>query len=258
MSKSENFGFDGDITAVTVNTFGCDLEILGGSDRLTAEYDGNFSVENRKGHIIIKRRRTALSGLTRPSVRIRIPESSVPDIRIAAAKSSITVSDGIFRNLKIYAVNCSVALSEAAFASVAVAGNQSDGEYTAITVKNTFNCDMKCGNLIARNGFYSAMKINVRNGNIGLWEADFRALNAMCHRGGIQAMLIGESGDYNLSLSAKKGVCNRRDGGSGAKTVKCTAGYGNVIIDYEIPPAKEDDDDGDDGVAENTCGQSGT
>ncbi len=255
--QNSTFTAAGDINELSINAFGADVEITTGG-AFNAEFaEGSFSVEERKGRINIKRKKKALPSLAKVQLKIEIPESCVPDIRAVLKKSTLDINGGIYGSLSMYGESGKMNVSGASFNVIFVKGSQMHCEYSSATVKSAFICHAKSADILDKESFFSRIDIDIKSGNIGLWQTDFQMSEIKVHDGNIQAMLLGGAEDYRLLLNAKNGTSNRESGGSGAKSMKCSAAHGNVIVDFSNKN-KENDNNVNDDVAEDSGGESGS
>lgn len=258
MSK-QNYRFTAaeDVSEFTVNAFGSDIEIIGGCETFAAEFiEGAFSAEEKKGKVYFKRKKTTLAALTRVKLKIEVPESCVPEVKIVIKKSAVTFLDGIYGDCSVYGESSKILASGSAFNIVLLKGSELNAEYASTTVKNAFISNVKTGDILGKNSFFSRMDINLKSGNAGLWETEFSMSEISVKRGNIQALLTGGADDYKMSFTAKNGTCNRESGGSGSKSLKFIASHGNIIVDFN---KKKEEDGGNvnDDVTENIGGESG-
>lgn len=251
------FSASGDISEVNINIFGTDVEISAAQNFVAQYPDGVFSIEEKKGRVTVKRKKRGLSSLARVKLRLGLPESCLPAVKVNSDKCLLEVNGGIYGDLSIYGESSKIVTNNAAFNIIFVKGSELQCEYSGTTIKNAFICNAKSGDILAKESFFSRIDIDLKNGNIGLWETDFQMSEIKVHDGNIQAMLIGTSEDYKLTLTAKNGTSNLESGGNGAKSLKCTAVKGNVIVDFN-KKNKEKINDVNDDVAEDTGGESGT
>lgn len=251
------FSAKDDISEININVFNTDVEIEAAQSFVAQYPEGNFSIEEKKGRVNIKRKKRGLSSLARIKLRIGVPESCLPSIKMTLDKCALTFNGGIYGDLSVYGESSKVTTNDASFNIIFVKGSALQGEYSGTTIKNAFISNTKSGDILAKESFFSRVDIDLKSGNIGFWETDFQMSEVKVHDGNIQAMLTGTDEGYKLMLSAKNGTSNRESGGSGAKTLKCTAIKGNVIVDFS-KKKKEKENDVNDDVAKDTGGESGS
>lgn len=256
MSKKNSvFSASEDISEVTINAYGADVEISAAQSFVAQYPEGNFSIEEKKGRVTVKRKKRGLSSLSKVKLRIGLPESCLPTVKATLEKCTLSVNGGIYGDLSINGEHCKMTVDGAAFNIIYVKGSALQCEYSETTIKNAYICSAKSGDILAKNSFFSRIDIDLKSGNIGLWETDFRMSEIKVHDGNIQTMLSGGKDDYKLTLNAKNGTSNLESGGSGAKSLKCTAVKGNVIVDFN-KKNKEKNNDVNDDVAKDTGGES--
>lgn len=236
MKKLRTITASGDACEINIDTFNADIEIISTADPvLSIKFSGSLRPHftEKDGRISVSQKKTLLSRIVRPCLKIFVPECTVPDVNVNMQTGNIAINGGIYNDTVIRGGEIKAQLSGATFENLQVKADALDVSAENMTVKNIANTLAGDGRVEIDKTFCKKAECRVKKGNIGICNSscDYAILNS--EEGNIAASMLGCESDYTVALNGN--ICGKK-GGNPAKCIKARAAKGSVVLDFENGP----------------------
>lgn len=240
-----------DVIAIDCELISCTVEICGADDCLRVEKNkrSHIKIGESGGAVKIKQTRKPLFG--KADIKIYVPAFCVPDLAIVTNCGAISVTRGIYGDLRIKAHDADISLSQASFVNADFNCENIRLRCGDVSVRNALDCAAVNGEAIVDDGFCTRADLRFKSGGMGITRLKCRTGYFSSDCGSISLNLKGTKDDYTVNAFSKYGTCSRPDADGGKYCVKAYTETGKIIIDFT--EKQEAALNGNDYVAEDTC-----
>jgi hypothetical protein len=239
MSKKISiFNVQSDVTQITVDANDAQVTVVSVADNKTSLFFPRGALIHAacsESEIIIRQSRKLFARFfKKPQITINVPEHLVPSVQFSGKSATLNITGGIFGQLNAYLESGKATLSDAAFESVDVKGNEVVFTASSLTVKGCLSCNIQSGEATIENSFATHTACRNKGGNVGIVNLNCKDSFLEAEHGNINATILGNKKDFNVTLKAREGTCNSDsdDGKDCTGSVKAFAGDGNIVIDF--------------------------
>lgn len=241
------FNVDTDVTAISCDVNRAAIKLVAAQGKaLSVKIADSACVHAavHEGELLIKQGRRPFSRFKKAAeIVIEVPGHTVPTLFFHGNFADVNLEGGIYSTLEYLADNGTLTLTDAAFESVEVKGDNVNLAAKQLTVKNNLVCNCDNGETVLENCFAGLIECRHKKGNIGgvnlsckdsLYEAD---------KGNISLTIPGTREDYKLSLLAKNGTCNCEsdENESASYSLRAMTTEGNIVIDFKKTEKEENE-----------------
>lgn len=236
--KTIIFSVDTDVTGVECDLYCAKLDFAAADDgKLTVEYPRgkNFHIGNGDGTVFINQQKRALLSHRKQNVKIRVPEHTVPALKIFGRHLTAEINGGIYGELTVTCDDGAVHASGCSFDGAEITGGNASVYLSDVTVKGNLVIQIKRGNVLAENTFATRCECRAADGNIGQVNLNCKDGSFDTQKGNITASLLGSADEFNTDLLTQEGTVNRDsvkpEGADGS--FHAYTGTGNIVLDFE-------------------------
>lgn len=239
MSRKVNiYKTEADVTAINLDVYDAEI-ILEPSEEncLTAEFVNcpKIQAANSDSALFIKQSKRAFAALfPKGTIKIGVPDYIVPAVSVTGNRVKIYAKGGIYSQWEALAENGCVTLEDVAPDGIEIKGGNVSLYASGVTVKNSVITNVKSGDAALENCFATHMVCRTGKGNIGVSNLICRDATLESDGGNITATVKGDENSYNVTLTARSGLCNRENRNTDGETssFKAYTAKGNIHVDF--------------------------
>ena len=239
MSHINTSAINSDISAIECTADNCSLEVEHTDDCCAGvQFTRGVSAYIKKGEgkLIIKQKKGLLSRIFGSEVRIKIfvPGHIVPALSIKGGNVDAKIDGGIYSDAEFSAASGSFRADGASMESLTINTSACNAILSKCTIKGNLVASIEDGELSLEYTFATHIASRIKKGNAGAVELNCRNTIWEVTEGNITATVLGAEQDFNLSLAAKEGTCNRQNRNSedSSSSLKAYVVKGNIFIDF--------------------------
>lgn len=242
--RTLKFSVDTDINGIECDAYCARLVFAVAEDEiLTVEYPRckNLNVGCGDGAIIINQRSRTLFRHKKQTIKIYVPEHTVPAVKIFGKHLAVEMNGGIYGELNLTADDGAVNLSDCCMQCAEISGGDLSAYLDGVTVKG--NLIIKCdrGDIFTENSFATRFECRTDRGNIGQVNLSCKDGAFDTLEGNITATLAGGAEDFDTDIFAGEGTVNREsekhEGAEG--NFHAYTKNGNIVLEFAEEKQKE-------------------
>ena len=250
-NKIISFKTKNDVIRIDCELISCAVEICGADDCLRIEKSKHSHIKLTESGGIVKIKQTRKPYFRKAELKIFVPAFCVPDLAVVFTSGTVSISNGIYGDLRVKAHEADINLSHSSFVNADLNCENIRLQCNDVSVRNALDCAAVNGEAIIDDSFCTRPDLRFKSGGMGITRLKCLTGYFSADCGSISLNLKGFKEDYAVSPFTKYGTCNCPDTDGGKYSVKVYTGTGNIIIDFT--DKKETALNGNDYVAEDTC-----
>jgi hypothetical protein len=240
MDILKNIKIEGDISGIVCRLNKCKVSFFveeGKAITMDADKAFKFKVCQEGKKIIVRQgARKILDTFrrTKHTLKIGVPAHIVPSLSLTGTDIDLDIEHGIYRDFDIYSDKSTIQINDAAFEGIDVRSIHSTANICSATVKNSLYIGIGGGEILLEKCFALHTECRNKGGNVGAIDLNSRNNIFEAENGNITATIYGEPEQFNISIEAKEGTCNRQSSTieNCPRFIKAYTQNGNILLDF--------------------------